>query len=438
MENLTTKEGLKIISAELKNFQSLSHKLVQIEGKSIVIVGKNGGSKSALLRAIQAPLNADTIPSKPIKQGEEQASVRIVLNGTIDGEEKEYYYNVFFNEQHQKGKITVTDSEGIEYTTRGSQKDILGNISFDVDQFIRLGMTANGKKSLAGVREQVEILRTFLTLEDRKKLNLLDTEHKNKYEARTDVNKEVTKKQALISTFDKISEKELEVYSVSKEKELTEAQTKLGNISEEMTKWDRVSRGTAEAKTKIEALKLELKELEEKATKGDEWLKVNKKPEVESLQEEIKALNDHQKAHNSVKELDATIKSLKESEKESKALTDRLKAILDEKAAIFENSTLPVKGLSFDEDGVYYKGLPLDQDHHPSSMIISVGVQLAIAMNPNLKCIFIKDGSLLDKTTFQKVLKFVESKGYQLFIEMVDWEAKDEVSVEFAETFIAE
>jgi len=57
-------------------------------------------------------------------------------------------------------------------------------------------------------------------------------------------------------------------------------------------------------------------------------------------------------------------------------------------------------------------------------------------MNPNLKCIFIKDGSLFDKETFGKVLKFIEMKGYQLFIEMVDWNASGDAEVQFAEEFI--
>ena len=438
MENITTKEGLKIISTELMNFQSLTHKLVEIQGKSIVIIGKNGGSKSTLLRAIQSPLNAEVIPSKPIKTGEDNASVRVVVGGTIDGEDKQYVYNIFFNEQNQKGKITVSDEQGTEYKTRSMQKDILGDISFDVDQFIRLGMTSNGTKSVAGVREQVEILRKFLSPDERKKLNNLDAEYKTKYEKRTDVNKGIAKIKVKISDVPKMTEEEIKTYSVDKSEEATKLQATLGNISEAMVKWDRVNKGTADANKKIAELEEELKVLKEQKAKGEAWLKVNAKPQVEELQEQLKAVTEHQKYFNTVAELNGLVADLKSEEKQSEILTERLKKIQEEKTLVFENSTMPVKGLSFDDEGVFYKGLPFNDDHHPSSMIISVGVQLAIAMNPHLKCIFIKDGSLLDKATFSKVLKFVESKGYQLFIEMVDWDAKDEVAVQFAESFITE
>ena len=438
MENITTKEGLKIISTELMNFQSLTHKLVEIQGKSIVIIGKNGGSKSTLLRAIQSPLNSEIIPSKPIKTGEENASVRVVVGGNIDGEDKQYVYNIFFNEQNQKGKITVLDEQGTEYKTRSMQKDILGDISFDVDQFIRLGMTANGSKSVAGVREQVEILRKFLSPDERKKLNSLDSEYKTKYELRTDVNKDIAKMKLKISEVPKMTEEEVKTYSIDKSEEATKLQATLGNISEAMVKWDRVNKGTADTNKKITELEEELKVLKEQKAKGEAWLKANTKPQVEELQTKLQAVTEHQKYFNTVTELNGLVVDLKSEEKQSEVITERLKKIQEEKASVFENSTMPVKGLSFDEDGVYYKGLPFNDDHHPSSTIISVGVQLAIAMNPHLKCIFIKDGSLLDKTTFSKVLKFVESKGYQLFIEMVDWDAKDDVAVQFAESFITE
>jgi len=55
-----------------------------------------------------------------------------------------------------------------------------------------------------------------------------------------------------------------------------------------------------------------------------------------------------------------------------------------------------------------------------------------MAMNPNLRLMVIKDGSLLDKKTLEYILKICESKGYQLLIEMVDRDGGD-LSIEFVE-----
>lgn len=481
----TKEEGLKIISAELENFQSLEHKLVEIQGKSIVIVGKNGGSKSALLRAIQSPLNTKIIPQKAIKEGEESSYVKLNLKGIVpgDSEEKEFIYRIDFSEKNQKGKITVVDGKGKEIKTRGIQKDIIGDVSFDVDQFIRLAMTNSGGKSVEGVRKQVEILRQFLTKEEKLKLNELDKEYKETFEKRTEDNREVKRFDAKLKDFSKYSEKDIETYSVDKSKEVTEVQTKLGTIGEQVVKYNKATDAKAslekfikeaevdlkfssaimdfyeavksisqdeepsssltrlveDAKTeglKLVDLKAHVATNKEKLTKFNDWLSKNKEPKTEELQEELIKLNYHQDNFKVVDEFNKMYKEKLALEKVTENSSKRLQEIQTEKAKVFTDSTMPVKDLTFDEDGVYYKGLPFDGDHHPSSHILTIGVRLAMAMSPNLRCIFIKDGSLFDKKTFAGVLKYIEKHGYQLFIEMVDWNANDAVSVEFAEEFV--
>ena len=173
-----------------------------------------------------------------------------------------------------------------------------------------------------------------------------------------------------------------------------------------------------------------------KLEQTNNWLAKNKEPKTETLQDELKDLNDHQDKFREVDGFNKLYKDKIDLEKTTEKSSKRLKVILEEKATVFTNSTMPVKDLTFDEDGVYYKGLPFDSDHHPSSHILTIGVKLAMAMSPNLRCVFIKDGSLFDKQTFSAVLKHIEKSGYQLFIEMVDWNAGSEVSVEFAEEFV--
>lgn len=485
------KEGLKIISAEMQNFQSLEHKLVEIQGKSIVVIGKNGGSKSALLRAIQSPLNSKIIPQKAIKSGKESAFVKLKIKGVVPGddEEKEFEYKIEFDEKNQKGVISVTDSEGKEVKKKSIQKDIIGDISFDVDEFIRLGMTNSGQKSIAGIREQVEILRQFLKKEEKVKLNELDAEKKEKYDERTEVNREIKTLEAKIKEFNKFSEEDIKLINEDKTEEIKKLHKKLGSISEEAVKyskaktmysdlykstleWEKVdSKGlemfkeicgviekheetlnipmlddqsinliesiisTRKVYEKRASIQEENKDKLEKVTK---WLEKNKEPKTEELQNELSLLVEYQEMFMEIKGFKDMYAEKTKKEKESTKLTERLKQIDIEKKEIFTNSTMPVKDLSFDEDGIYYKDLPFDGDHHPSSHIIAIGVKLAMAMNPNLRCVFIKDGSLLDKNTFKTVLKMIEKEGYQLFIEMVDWNASEEVSVEYAETFIEE
>jgi len=480
MSELNRKEsGMKIISAELTNFQSLSHKVVDIQGKSIVVVGKNGGSKSTILRAIQSPINSVVVPKKAIKDGEETAHVKLVIKGDLDGEQKTFNYVMNFSETNQKGSVTVIDEQGNKIKSKEMQRDIIGDVSFDVDEFIRLGLTSSGKVSQSGLKEQVEVLRQFLTNEEKQLLHDLDTEYKTKFEERADVNKTVKILKANLSDSTDITEEEVKKYTEDKSTEREEVEDKLLNMADSIVEFKDNVRDNRrytevfnkkESATKLKTLYhkflkvaveygedddtfisdvrkklsdhvLDLTRAEEAEVNLSElktWFSKNKEPKVDELKAKQVELKEYTIKYEKIQETVTKHAEVTKQDKLSTKLTKRLKAITTEKRASFENSTLPVKGLSFDEEGVYFEGLPFNGDHHPSSTIIRVGVQLAIAMNPNLKCIFIKDGSLFDKETFAKVLKFVEKKGYQLFIEMVDWNASNEAEVEFAESFINE
>jgi len=478
MSELNRKEtGMKIISAELKNFQSLSSKVIDIQGKSIVVVGKNGGSKSTVLRAIQSPINSEAVPSKAIKKGEESAHVKLVIKGDLDGEQKTFQYIMNFTESNQKGSVTVVDEEGNKIKTKSMQRDIIGDVSFDVDEFIRLGLTSSGKVSQAGLKEQVEVLRQFLTDDEKQLLEDLDNENKEKRDERTELNRTIKTLKANLSSATDIKEEDVKKYTEDKSKELTEVNNKLLNMVDGVVKYNKARTALTEHQTGIlegdksreltkyyrivldkakalgednERFLLDLKNRmhdhdliqvrgkasAEQIVKVKAWIEKNEEPDVDKLRDKQTELVQYTAMYTKIQDVVTKHAEVTKQEAKANKLTKRLKAIVLEKQKSFETSTLPVKGLSFDEEGVYFEGLPFNGDHHPSSVIIRVGVQLAIAMNPNLKCIFIKDGSLFDKETFSKVLKFIEKKGYQLFIEMVDWNANGDAEVRFAEAFI--
>jgi len=164
----------------------------------------------------------------------------------------------------------------------------------------------------------------------------------------------------------------------------------------------------------------------------EEWFKTNERPNSEAIMKELNEANAHNTKCDDVariKKLRADVQAKQELHEKKGAEIDKLK---DEKKTIFSTNPLPVKNLSFDEDMVYYKGLPFDENSHPSSTIIGVGVKIAMAMNPNLKVIVIKDGSLLDEKIANGILKMIEKEGYQLLIEMVSWKDQ-ETEIKFIE-----
>lgn len=441
--------SLKIVSAEIKNFQSLKMKKVDIAGRSVAVIGKNDGSKSALIRAIQSPLTSK-VPDTPITKGEDEGSVIVELKGFYDGEEKTFRYSIYFDEKNQKGRITVKDEDGNEYKNKDIQQSIIGDISFDPFDFVRMGRTSTGKVSKTGVRDQINMLMEFISEEDRQKLLELDADKEKAKEDKKMTKREIENIKLAISEHG-IPEEDAEKYSEDKSKELEKQEQKLSKASESNSKVESVKYKLENKKEKLQAnvermveLKAEIKKLEdenddlaEDIKNGDEWLEKHDKEEdtTSAIIDKIQELREHQTMHGKIKQLIEKRALLEEKEKAYTDFDDKMKKAEVDKKKIFSESALPVKELEFNEEQILFKGVPLDEEHHPKSIIISIGVKIAMALNPNLKCIFIHDGSLLDKKTYEWLLKYVEKNDYQLIIEMVDWDAS-ETSVKFAEELL--
>jgi chromosome segregation ATPase len=311
--------------------------------------------------------------------------------------------------------------------------------------FIKKGKTDSGKPSQAGIREQIEILTQLMPMEGVTKLHELDMEYNEKYAERTSVNKEIDFLKAKLKH--DFSQEELDVYETDRSEELAAKKASLTQISDSVEKWNDASRKREDNKQKLEEIpnviencKEQIKALELMIKGAEESLKFEQerkvkidnfftkyptKPSVESLSEEINEISNHQENRKKVLELyDIQKKSIAEQEK-SETITERLKVIKKEKEEVFASYPLPVKGLTFDEEGISYDGLPLHDEQINTAKLIEIGLKIGMAMNPNLRVMIIKDGSLLDKETLNKIINIADKRGYYLLIEVVDSEQED-------------
>jgi len=438
-------EGLKLISAEIVNFKNISHKSVDFGGKSAIIVGANGVGKSSLIQAILSPVNSKMVPSKAIKNGEEKASVELQLSGVLNGEKQTFNIAAYFTEKNQKGRIVISDEDGGNIPgSKGMVESIVGSIGFDILEFIGLGLTPEGKPSKAGIKKQIETLKGFLPQEAQKSLHDLDLERVTIYDNRTEINKDVKSNQAKLDNME--MDPEL-IDKYSKKLDDTDVKAKMGKIGEEVSAYDRVVKGVADKKiqhqemhdeivalqARVDQMKANAVEFDKSINKGEKWLEGRERPSMESLSKELEDINHHNDMHKRVNECMEFDKNVKSFQKESDDITKRLEAIEVEKKELFLANPLPVKDLTFTEDEIQYKNLPFNENQHPSSTIIGVGVKVAMAMNPNLRVLVIKDGSLLDKKVLNFILKLVDKKGYQVFIEMVDYSGEKDLTIEFVE-----
>ena len=481
--------NLKILRAEVENFKNLTSTTVDMKGKSMMIVGPNRVGKSSFIQALMSPFLSTYKPLTPVTEGEERGSIVVKIGGDLDGEEVEYSVEMYFSPEHQKGRLKMYSKDGGEVKgAKGILDSMIGDISFDIDLFLQQAKTPSGGHSSTGVKNQIDMLKSFMSKEVLHDIDQCDIDRLAVFSTRKELSAEVKILKA--QNAHEYTDEELETYSELKDEE--KVSKSMAEIGEKIENWNKVSNGleSLQSVSKTNKAIIESKdrvtkkydaalmfvesmtefknemsvstmlthassfmrvqrdeldhvqraveatpEVEEKITKGEAWLvKHPTKPSMEALLAEQKEIQEHNEKAKEVLAMIERHKTIKTKEDMVVELTAKIEGFVASKKKLFIDNPLPVKGLTFDENNVLYKGLALNEEQHPSSVIISVGVAIAMAKNPNLKIIIIRDGSLLDKDTYNKILGMVEKKGFQLFIEMVDWEGND-MEVKFAERF---
>jgi prefoldin subunit 5 len=110
-------------------------------------------------------------------------------------------------------------------------------------------------------------------------------------------------------------------------------------------------------------------------------------------------------------------KQAKAAEKESEALTAKIEAIDAKKSELLYSAPFPVQGLAFTDSGVTYNEIPFSQASSAEQLRVSVA--MGLAMNPKLRVMLIRDGSLLDDEGMKMLAKFAEENNAQIWIERV-------------------
>lgn len=93
-----------------------------------------------------------------------------------------------------------------------------------------------------------------------------------------------------------------------------------------------------------------------------------------------------------------------------------MKAAEAEKSTVLSEAKLPLKGLSVDESGVYFRGVPVAD--LSTSERVRVGAAIAVAQNPTAKIILADDASLLDSKSLAVLRE--TCKGFQIWTVVND------------------
>lgn len=437
-EQQAPQEGLKFLTIDIENFKNLDKRHIDIGGKSIMVIGKNGAGKSSLIQALMSPLNAKLLPTEAVKKGEEKAIVSVTIGGEMYGEHQEYVLDLFFSSKNQSGRLSVTNKNGEAVKSPASfVKSLIGNVSFDIMKWL----TQDKKTKLQTIKQL-----TGVSVE----LDKIDIEIKNKKDARKYKKQRAEDLEAILSNHNFTPE---EIERLSTKIDIQPLQVEMSGISKQQQNYDgvvfkmkeftsnieRLNSSIQDKKNKIQELMNEISSMENEVSvnnqnieKGNAWLAVNARPSIEGVNEKINHAILHNEKCDQVSQLSNHHREMIAAKEEVAQFDTDIHILEDKKNRIMSESSLKIEGMTFTDEDIFLDGIPLEEGQVNTARLFDVGVEVAMALNPNLKAIFLHDGSLFDKEALKSIVKKIEDNGYMAIIEMVDYEGGD-LEVKFTE-----
>lgn len=392
---------MKIVSLSSNNFKRLKAVELKLEDQNLIVVsGENGQGKSSLIDSIYTALaGASNLPEKPIHEGEESAEVEVELAGTSSkGDPLRFKVKRTFTE---KGSyLTVITKDGNKFTNPQVFLDtIVGQLSFDPLEFIRM-------KS----KDQVSLLTKAVGID----LAQEDQNIKEYTSERLTVGRQM---KMFIPLTDETHKQAIETLEAIKDlpssKDLIDAITIATN---DLREYQEKLKRKESLLIRISEIKKELSEAENEIQSIDAIQKPT--ADISKLQTDLSKLEEMQKNKQFVE------KSIDEHNRHSelKKKYDDFTNLIDDcnkrKAAQLASITMPIPGLTWNEESILYGGIPFEQASDAEKLKISIGI--AMKLNPNLRIILVKDGSLLDKKNLAIIEEMAGKNEFQIWMEKVD------------------
>lgn len=399
---------MRILRLEASNFKKLTAIEIEPTGNVITLTGLNGAGKSSILDAIMAAIaGGKLIPSEPIRRGESRGVIQIELDGL----------KIVRTLTPSGGSLRVEDAEGhVQRSPQAILDALVGNLAFDPLAFSRL-------KS----HEQWEQLRELVGLDFKK----LEADRAKAYDDRTIVGREILRLQILIKeiapSVDDAPEVETSAASVLAEIETALAKNReleflKSRAADELANYNAAKAAVAEAEQEIANWQHELqnrRELmleaegaaQESARKNGDSIPVDITP-IKFKLTSLEAKNAVVRAKVQRRTLTAKVAA---ETLTSAALTNQIQEIDDTKTDLIAKAVFPLPELSFNGTEIVYNGIPFAQSSDGEKLRVSVAV--GMALNPKLRVIFVRDGSLLDAAGLKTIADLAAKNDYQCWLE---------------------
>jgi DNA repair exonuclease SbcCD ATPase subunit len=416
---------VKIIELTAENIKRIKAVTIRPDDNLVQITGKNGQGKTSVLDSIWWALEgANHIQAEPIRSGTDTAMIRLDL-GTLKITRK--------FRRTEEGKITtsivVENAEGARF--QSPQKiidDLLGALAMDPLEFTRMA-----------AKDQVNTLKRFVP-----DFDFAATEHARKqaFDKRTDVNRRAKELRANASAIQVAEGTPTEPVDESALIDQMQAGAAHNSaIEEAKTKLLREEQAILSARREADDLMNKAVTLRKQADEAEAAAKIRDKVaddastaltaaaaavpaviDITGIREQIGKAKTVNAEVAKLKRLQSVNIDANAAEKEAAALTNKIEDLDAAKVKAVADAKMPIPGLSLSDEAVILNGVPFNQASDAEQLRTSIA--MAMAMNPKLRVIRVRDGSLLDSDAMTILAEMAAANDFQIWVERVDGSGK--------------
>ncbi|MBC2594915.1 AAA family ATPase [Ruficoccus amylovorans] len=399
---------LHIVGLSVQNVLGVKAVDIRPEGQAVVLTGDNEQGKSSLINSIYIALTGK-MPERVIRDGSSKARISLDIG--------EFIVERTITQKNASLKVMSADQKSTFSSPQKMLDGLLASLTLDPLDFAGLKP-----------KEQREMLLQAAGIN----LSAWEAEYMAAYEARKLANRdEATAKSAYDNTpkpeGDDIPAEEVSLSDVIDERDhlmdmreaaeahaeaINEKRNNLRTLAEQI---EELEVALERKKTHLEAYKKQLENLESTKIQNptDEDLeaaraKVN---QVESINRAVRARQASRAASQ------AWTKAKTTAEEADSAV----KAVQQKKIDLLAAADFGVPGLSVDDEGVVYEGIPYSQ--LSTARQIEVAMLIAMRLNPKLRIIIIREGALIGSKIKQSIFKLAQDNGYQVWMEQFQEQA---------------
>lgn len=395
---------MKIINLFVQNVKKIKVADITPTSALVEITGKNGSGKSSILDSILFALaGTRSIQSQPVRNGTRKATIRLDLGDLVVTRRMNATGG---------GSLVVEAKDGTPLKSpQGVLDKLFGDLTFDPLAFA----TAEPKK-------QLEMLRALVKVDA--DLDALDAANAADFAERARVNAEAKAHGSRLGAIPGFPV-DLPAAPVDVDALLEQME----NASAFNSDVDNRRAVRAAQQDRVEEMQSEAEEFRTRAISLAEEAKalaltiefessIPARMEVADLRRQVQDAQATNKLIEQKATRDVSVRALRSLEATAEKLTEQMDARKDQKAAAIGAAKMPVDGLGFGEGMVMFKGVPFDQASSAEQLRVSVA--MAMAANPELRILRIKDGSLLDEDNLALIASMAEERDWQCWIERVE------------------